>query len=200
MFCISRERPPTFAVRRTMAAGAPRDREQDPGAGRDPAGRTRDPGPRPPTLLSGEGTGAGTETGAGVETAARTEVETGAWTVARTEVETGAWTVVRTEAETGAWTGARTRARAGVVPDPTLEVAESPDQRRGKTPGRDLALAGPGPAHRGRGGWFVPLLQSLGGLYHLGIFCVIIFIISQHFSCKTTHSTPSTYFYIIICV
>ena len=161
-----------------MAAGAPRDREQDPGAGRDPAGRTRDPGPRPPTLLSGEGTGAGTETGAGVETAARTEVET------------GAWTVVRTEAETGAWTGARTRARAGVVPDPTLEVAESPDQRRGKTPGRDLALAGPGPAHRGRGGWFVPLLQSLGGLYHLGIFCVIIFIISQHFSCKTTHSNP----------
>ena len=155
MFCISRERPPTFAVRRTMAAGAPRDREQDPGAGRDPAGRTRDPGPRPPTLLSGEGTGAGTETGAGVETAARTEVETGAWTVARTEVETGAWTVVRTEAETGAWTGARTRARAGVVPDPTLEVAESPDQRRGKTPGRDLALAGPGPAHRGREGRMV---------------------------------------------
>jgi len=173
-----------------MAAGAPRDREQDPGAGRDPAGRTRDPGPRPPTLLSGEGTGAGTETGAGVETAARTEVET------------GAWTVVRTEAETGAWTGARTRARAGVVPDPTLEVAESPDQRRGKTPGRDLALAGPGPAHRGREGRMVcPSFTVPGWTVSFGHFLrYIIFIISQHFSCKTTHSTPSTYFYIITCV
>jgi len=68
-----RERPPTFVLRRMMEGGAPGGPEQDPGVGRD---LTRDPGPLPPTLLSGAGRRG--ETGTGAETAAETAVETGA--------------------------------------------------------------------------------------------------------------------------
>ena len=148
MFCFSRERHPTFAARRTTEAGAPGGLGPDPGAGR---GLTRDPGPRPPTLLSGEGTGPETETGA----------------------ETAVGIAVWSEAETEAWIGARTRAGAGVgaARGPTLELAESPDQGRGKSPGRgrDRPDRGLDPREGEEEGLLSLLLQFLGGLYHLGI-------------------------------
>jgi len=160
-----------------MEAGVPGDHDQDPGAG---AGRdlTReDLGHRPPTLLSGE-----EEAGAETEIAA----------------ETGAGA----RAETRAWIGARTRvgAGAGVAGlDPTLVVAESRDQRRGKTPGRDLDLGDPGPDPRGGGGehegWLSLLLQFPGGLYHLGIFYVIFSLFPSIFPTQHTHQL----IFIIIC-
>ena len=142
MFSLSRERHPTFAARRTMEAGARGGLGPDPGAGRGP---TRDPGPRLPTLLSGEGTGP--ETGTGAETG----------------VETAAWS----EAETVAWIVARTRAGAGVgaAPGQTLELAESPDQGRGKSPGRDRDPPDRGldPREGGGGGRIcVPLITVPG--------------------------------------
>ena len=130
-----------------MEAGVPGDHDQDPGAGRD---LTReDPGHRPPTLLSGE-----EEAGAETETAAETGAGAGA--------------------ETRAWIGARTRvgAGAGVAGldlDPTLEVAESRDQRRGKTPGRDLALGDPDPDPRGEGS----MKDGCPSYYNSEVDCII---------------------------
>lgn len=155
-----------------MEAGDPRDHEQDPGAGRD---RTRGLGHRRPTLLSGEEE-AGAETG----TAAGAEAETAAWIGARRRVEAG----------------------AGAARGPTLEVAESPAQGRGKTPGRDLDPGDLGPGPRGEErlyeGWLSLFLQFLSGLYHLGIFYVTfslfpsIFPVRQH---NTLHSTPINLFF-----
>ena len=139
MFVFPRERLPTFAVKRMTVAGALSDLEQDPGAGRD---LTRDLEHLPPILPSGEGVGVETETGAEIE------------------AETGAGTGAETEAETRV--GTRVEVPAGVAPDPTLEVAENPDQGRGKSPGRDLGLEGPGLDLRGKsGGWLSLILQFL---------------------------------------
>ena len=133
-----------------MEAGDPGDHDQDPGAGR---GLTKeDLGHRPPTLLSGEEDGGETETAA--ETGAGAGAETRAWIGAETRAWIGAETRAWIAAETRAWIGARTRVEAGAGAagqDPTLEVAESRDQRRGKTPGRDLYLGDPGPDPRGVG-------------------------------------------------
>merc|ERR1712150_324718 len=106
-------------------------------------------------------------------------------------------TGAETGAETRVWTGARTRVGAEAAPDPTLEVAESRDPRRGKSPGRDLDLGGPGPGHRGEGRMGVPLITVPGWTVSFGHFLRYIFIISQHFSCTTQ---PHHLFFIIICV